>query len=109
MRRRRRVSPARLSPASSRLLSLLPPAFFPTPLTPPAGELNHLHAAFLTARGISHGINLRKMPSMQYLYYICQIGLALAPLSNNALFLQVKPNPKYPDHQIPYYPTTSIP
>ena len=53
-----------------------------------AGELNHLHAAFLTARGINHGINLRKSPSLQYLYYLTQTGLALSPLSNNALFLQ---------------------
>ena len=37
-----------------------------------AGELNHLHAAFLTARGINHGINLRKSPSLQYLYYLAQ-------------------------------------
>ena len=58
-----------------------------------AGELNHLHAAFLTARGINHGINLRKSPSLQYLYYLAQIGLALSPLSNNALFLQLQKNP----------------
>lgn len=45
-----------------------------------AGEINHLHAAFLTARGINHGINLRKSPSLQYLYYLTQIGLALSPL-----------------------------
>lgn len=58
-----------------------------------AGEQNHLHAAFLTARGINHGINLRKSPSMQYLYYLAQIGLALSPLSNNALFLQLSKSP----------------
>jgi len=58
-----------------------------------AGELNHLHAAFLTARGINHGINLRKSPSLQYLYYVTQMGLALSPLSNNALFLQVRGRP----------------
>jgi len=58
-----------------------------------AGELNHLHAAFLTARGIAHGINLRKSPSLQYLYYLTQIGLAVSPLSNNALFLQLSKNP----------------
>ena len=58
-----------------------------------AGELNHLHAAFLTARGINHGINLRKSPSLQYLYYVTQMGLALSPLSNNALFLQLSKNP----------------
>ena len=40
-----------------------------------AGELSHLHCAFLTARGIAHGINLRKTPSLQYLYYIAQVGL----------------------------------
>ena len=58
-----------------------------------AGELNHLHAAFLTARGINHGINLRKAPGLQYLYYLTQTGLALSPLSNNALFLQLGKNP----------------
>tara|TARA_B100000513_G_scaffold143226_1_gene65725 strand:+ start:3661 stop:6090 length:2430 start_codon:yes stop_codon:yes gene_type:complete len=60
-----------------------------------AGDLNHLHAAFLTARGINHGINLRKSPSLQYLYYITQIGCALSPLSNNALFLRLTKNPFY--------------
>ena len=35
------------------------------------------HAAFLTARGINHGINLRRTPSLQYLYYLAQVGLAL--------------------------------
>lgn len=46
-----------------------------------AGELNHLHAAFLTARGINHGINLRKSPSLQYLYYLAQVAYSpdLAP------------------------------
>ena len=34
------------------------------------------HAAFLTARGINHGINLRRTPSLQYLYYLAQVGLA---------------------------------
>ena len=52
-----------------------------------------MHAAFLTARGINHGINLRKSPSLQYLFYLTQIGLALSPLSNNALFLQLSKNP----------------
>jgi AMP deaminase len=33
-----------------------------------AGELNHLHGAYLTARGIIHGINLRKSPSLKKLY-----------------------------------------
>ena len=41
-----------------------------------AGELNHLHTAFLVARGISHGIQLRRTPSLQYLYYLCQVSPA---------------------------------
>jgi AMP deaminase len=33
---------------------------------------------------------------MQYLYYLCQIGVAVAPLSNNSLFLEYTQNP-FPD------------
>eukprot|EP00962_Isochrysis_galbana_P041561 scaffold15297_cov107-Isochrysis_galbana.AAC.1 len=44
-----------------------------------AGELNHLHSAFLTAHGINHGINLRKLPSLNYLYYLCQVSHAPTP------------------------------
>lgn len=46
---------------------------------PQAGELNHLHTAFLTAHGINHGINLRKLPSLNYLYYLCQVSHAPTP------------------------------
>ena len=51
-----------------------------------AGDPEHLISAFLTSYGISHGILLRKVPFIQYLYYLDQIGLAMSPLSNNALF-----------------------
>jgi AMP deaminase len=27
------------------------------------------------------------VPVLQYLYYLCQIGIAMSPLSNNSLFL----------------------
>jgi len=47
-----------------------------------AGDTNHLVAAFLTAEHINHGINLRAVPGLEYLYYISQIGLAMSPLSN---------------------------
>ena len=30
---------------------------------------------------------------MYYLYYLCQIGVAVSPLSNNALFVEYKNNP----------------
>ncbi len=49
--------------------------------------------AFLTSQSISHGILLRKVPALQYLYYLDQIGIAMSPLSNNALFLTYERNP----------------
>ncbi|XP_010553238.1 PREDICTED: AMP deaminase-like [Tarenaya hassleriana] len=58
-----------------------------------AGDIDHLAATFLTCHNISHGINLRKSPVLQYLYYLAQIGLAMSPLSNNSLFLDYHRNP----------------
>ncbi|KAI8978608.1 hypothetical protein BDB01DRAFT_746401 [Pilobolus umbonatus] len=58
-----------------------------------AGDTDHLAAAFLTSYGISHGILLRKVPALQYLYYLAQVGIAMSPLSNNALFLTYERNP----------------
>ncbi|KAL6133044.1 hypothetical protein ACLB2K_065281 [Fragaria x ananassa] len=58
-----------------------------------AGDIDHLAATFLTATDIAHGINLRKSPVLQYLYYLAQIGLAMSPLSNNSLFLDYHRNP----------------
>ena len=58
-----------------------------------AGDTDHLTSAFLVAHSISHGILLRKVPALQYLFYLKQIGLAMSPLSNNALFLTYERNP----------------
>ncbi|KAL4437014.1 hypothetical protein ABPG75_004153 [Micractinium tetrahymenae] len=58
-----------------------------------AGDIDHLVSTFLLAENIAHGINLRKSPSLQYLYYIAQIGLCMSPLSNNSLFLDYHRNP----------------
>ncbi|MED6155613.1 hypothetical protein PIB30_006786 [Stylosanthes scabra] len=58
-----------------------------------AGDSDHLAAAFLLCHNISHGINLRKTPVLQYLYYLAQVGLAMSPLSNNSLFLDYSRNP----------------
>ncbi|KAF9516503.1 hypothetical protein BS47DRAFT_1292245 [Hydnum rufescens UP504] len=58
-----------------------------------AGDTDHLTSAFLTSHSISHGILLRKVPALQYLYYLKQIGMAMSPLSNNALFLTYERNP----------------
>ncbi|KAJ2571544.1 AMP deaminase [Coemansia sp. RSA 1813] len=51
-----------------------------------AGSTDHLAAAFLSAQSINHGALLHKVPALQYLFYLQQIGLAMSPLSNNALF-----------------------
>ncbi|KAI8824313.1 uncharacterized protein EV422DRAFT_316060 [Fimicolochytrium jonesii] len=64
-----------------------------------AGDTDHLTSAFLTSHSISHGILLRKVPALQYLYYLDQIGIAMSPLSNNALFLTYERNPFLPFFQ----------
>ena len=58
-----------------------------------AGNVEHLASGFLTVESINHGINLRRSPVLQYLYYLTQIGIAMSPLSNNRLFLQYTKNP----------------
>uniref|UniRef100_A0A8C4ZCY0 AMP deaminase n=1 Tax=Gadus morhua TaxID=8049 RepID=A0A8C4ZCY0_GADMO len=58
-----------------------------------AGSITHLVSAFLTADNISHGLNLKKSPVLQYLYYLCQVPIAMSPLSNNGLFLEYSKNP----------------
>ncbi|KAK7202502.1 AMP deaminase [Myxozyma melibiosi] len=58
-----------------------------------AGDTEHLVSAFLIAHSISHGILLRKVPFLQYLFYLDKVGIAMSPLSNNALFLAYDKNP----------------
>ena len=58
-----------------------------------SGSPHHLIDGLLLTSGISHGINLRKNAPLQYLYYLTQIGVAVSPLSNNALWLQYIKNP----------------
>ncbi|XP_037538504.1 AMP deaminase 3b [Nematolebias whitei] len=58
-----------------------------------AGSITHLVSAFLIADNISHGLNLKKSPVLQYLFYLAQIPIAMSPLSNNSLFLQYSKNP----------------
>lgn len=58
-----------------------------------AGDTDHLTSAFLTSQSINHGILLRKVPALQYLYFLENIGIALSPLSNNALFINYERNP----------------
>ena len=58
-----------------------------------AGDIDHLAAAVLCCHSISHGLMLRKVPLLQYIFYLDQIGIAMSPLSNNALFLSYDRNP----------------
>ncbi|GAB6026355.1 AMP deaminase 2 [Chamberlinius hualienensis] len=58
-----------------------------------AGSVQHLVTGFILAENISHGLLLRKVPVLQYLYYLTQIGIAMSPLSNNSLFLNYHRNP----------------
>ncbi|CAF0820113.1 unnamed protein product [Rotaria sp. Silwood1] len=58
-----------------------------------AGTAAHLVTAYMVAENISHGLLLRKSPVLQYLFYLCQIGIAMSPLSNNSLFINYNRNP----------------
>lgn len=58
-----------------------------------AGDSEHLAVAVLACHSISHGLLLRKVPLLQYIFYLEQIGIAMSPLSNNALFLAYERNP----------------
>ncbi|XP_023806621.1 AMP deaminase 3 [Oryzias latipes] len=58
-----------------------------------AGSITHLVSAFLAADNISHGLNLKQSPVLQYLYYLTQVPIAMSPLSNNSLFLEYSKNP----------------
>ncbi|CAF2539815.1 unnamed protein product [Rotaria sp. Silwood2] len=58
-----------------------------------AGSTAHLVTAYMVSENISHGLLLRKSPVLQYLFYLCQIGIAMSPLSNNSLFINYNRNP----------------
>lgn len=58
-----------------------------------AGNITHLVSGYMLSESIAHGLMLRKVPVLQYLYYLAQIGIAMSPLSNNSLFLNYHRNP----------------
>lgn len=58
-----------------------------------AGSNDHLATSYLLANSINHGIKLDKVPVLQYLFYLAQIGLSISPLSNNKLFVKFLKNP----------------
>jgi AMP deaminase len=61
------------------------------------GEAHHLSTAFLLADSVNHGIRLEldsgKTHTLQYLYYLAQVGLAACPLSNDSLFIPLQNSP----------------
>lgn len=88
-----------------------------------SGNIAHLATSYLLAESINHGVRLQQSPSLQYLYYLDQIGkchthdtlrstlslpvcanqyvryiqsisgLAVSPVSNNFLFVRFAANP----------------
>ena len=58
-----------------------------------AGDTDHLACAVLCCHSISHGLLLKRVPLLQYIFYLDQIGIAMSPLSNNALFIAYERNP----------------
>eukprot|EP01112_Ceratiomyxa_fruticulosa_P012622 TRINITY_DN3504_c0_g2_i1.p1 TRINITY_DN3504_c0_g2~~TRINITY_DN3504_c0_g2_i1.p1 ORF type:complete len:1316 (+),score=284.18 TRINITY_DN3504_c0_g2_i1:786-4733(+) len=58
-----------------------------------SGDVDHLNASFLFAENISHGLNLIKSPSLQYLYYLTQIGITVSPASEDSLYVPYNQNP----------------
>lgn len=53
----------------------------------------HCAAAYMLCQSVNHGINLDRQVSLQYLYYLDQVGLSISPLSNNFLFRKIGTSP----------------
>ena len=53
----------------------------------------HLAVTYLLCQSINHGVLLDAQVSLQYLYYLDQVGMSLSPLSNNFLFRKIAENP----------------
>lgn len=65
-------------------------------LRPHAGETGdpmHLATTYILCQSINHGIALDAQVSLQYLYYLDQVGMSVSPLSNNFLFRKIAENP----------------
>ncbi|KAJ4460163.1 putative AMP deaminase [Paratrimastix pyriformis] len=58
-----------------------------------SGSIDHLCSSFLVADHINHGTNLMNSATLQYLFYLAQVGLAMSPCSNNALFVEFPSQP----------------
>ena len=61
------------------------PTFDYRPHCGSSGLSEHLAVGFLLAGNITHGITLQHNSTLQYLFYLAQIGISLSPLSENAV------------------------
>lgn len=57
------------------------------------GTKDHLLGGFLVSNAINYGVALNEDPSIQYLFYLAQIGVSVSPLSNNMKALEYLKNP----------------
>ena len=57
------------------------------------GDVMHCAAAYMLCQSVNHGVNLDRQVSLQYLYYLDQVGLSISPLSNNFLFRKIGTSP----------------
>jgi len=63
---------------------------------PHAGETGNplnLACTYILCESIAHGMNLDQQVSLQYLYYLDQVGMSCSPLSNNFLFRKIGDSP----------------
>jgi len=56
------------------------------------GDVMHMATTYILSQSINHGVNLDNQVSLQYLYYLDQVGLSISPLSNNFLFRKIQTN-----------------
>ncbi|THG01672.1 hypothetical protein TEA_008248 [Camellia sinensis var. sinensis] len=64
------------------------------------GDIDHLAAAFLLCHNISHGINLRKSPVLQYLYYLAQRGLNVSLSTDDPLQIHLTKEPLVEEYSV---------
>ncbi len=44
----------------------------------------------IAADSVVHGLNLMHSPALNYCFYLCQIGVCMAPLAENALCVKLR-------------------
>lgn len=52
-----------------------------------------IRCAFLLADSIVHGLTLCQTPSLNYCFYLCQIGVCMSVLAENSLYVKIRDSP----------------